>query len=93
MSYKIIYGTSRFDKKKRGKKTAVMILCGMLLIALFIAPVREAAAELLLGTGSASARNAYSVFEAYLEQGSGFGEAVTAFCASIIENAEQVNEK
>ena len=94
MSYKITYGSSRFDRIKKGKPQIKIILGAIFLLALLLTPVRNAVGNLLLPQDQQTAmKDAYGVFENVLEQGSGIGEAVTAFCAHIIDHAENTYEE
>lgn len=87
MSYKITYGVSRFDKPVR-KKTPIILglvmICAFLSVPLF----REGIRDFLIPRQQwQSVSSAYETFEDVLEQGSGVADAITAFCAQIVENA------
>ena len=87
MSYKITYGVSRFDKPVR-KKTSIILGLVMICVFLSVLLFREDIRDFLIPRQQwQSVSFAYETFEDALEQGSGVADAITAFCAQIVENA------
>lgn len=94
MSYKISYGETDRRTAKRQKThflrpaMAVLIIATAIALRLFYPEETKKLTETLFPLTSASSQKALEVFSQNIKAGESFGDAVTAFCLEIIDEAD-----